>query len=198
MKLTLLLSLLVALLGYATCRKMQKTPDTVVAPESAAPKERTNIGGLEVAHFYEGGSNPDTALNVQRVGPPRMVNVPIDQLPPASASRRAYLATGWWHLNMAFQASDSTVYRQYQHKWLKFREDQTFDILVKNQVTGSGRWNWDENTNTIYIACSDPYINNTWKVMDKGFVMIWLGNTDLNVTGTQIRVIGTKTPPPGN
>lgn len=197
MKLNLLMSMLTILFSYTTCGKVQKTPETVAAPESPV-KERTNIGGLEVAQVHEGGSNPDTALTVQVVAPPRMVNVPIDKLPPASASRRAYLATGWWHLNMAFQANDTTIHRQYQPKWLKFREDQTFDILIRNQVTGSGRWNWDEKTNIIYIACNDPYINNTWRVTDKGFVMIWVGNTDLNVTGTQVRVIGSKTPPPGN
>lgn len=195
MKLNLLLSAVALLLGYATCRNFQKTPETVTPPE--APKEKTGMGGLTVGKVYE-GSNPDSALNVQDPTPPRMVNVPLDQLPPASASRRAYLSTGWWHLNMAFQPSDTTVHHQYQHKWLKFREDQTFDILIKNQVVDTGRWNWDDQTNVLYIACRDPYLNNTWQINDKGFVMIWIGNTALNVTGIQIRVVGSKSPPPGN
>ncbi len=124
-----------------------------------------------------------------------MVNVPLDKLPPASASRRAYLASGWWHLNMAVQATDTTIYHQYQHKWLKFREDQTFDILINNEVADTGRWNWDDKNNVFYISCRDPYINNTWQVKEKGSVMIWAGNTDLNVTGIQIRLVGSKTPP---
>ncbi len=197
MKLTLLLSLLSILVGYATCRKLQGTPETTAAPETPAQQERTGMGGLTVSHVHA-GSNADSAGTVQVVAPPRMVTVPLGQLPPASASRRAYLATGWWHLNMAFQASDTTIHRQYQHKWLKFREDQTFDVLVKNAVVDTGRWNWDEKTNTVYIDCRDPYVNNTWRVTDKGFVMIWVGNTDLNITGIQIRVIGSKTPPPAN
>jgi hypothetical protein len=133
---------------------------------------------------------------MQHGQPPAMVIVPIDALPPASASRRAYLSTGWWHLNMAFQPSDTLVHENYQHKWLRFREDQTFDILIKNKVVDTGRWNWDESKNEIYLSCKDPYVNNTWQVMDKGFVMIWKGNTALNVTGIQVRVIGSKTAPP--
>ncbi len=197
MKLTFLFFILALWLGYTACRQVQKTPETVAVPESAAPEERTSFGGLTVSRVHA-GSNPDSAGTRQVVAPPRMVTVPLGQLPPASASRRAYLATGWWHLNMAFQASDTTIHHHYQDKWLKFREDQTFDILVKNQVVDTGRWNWDDATNIIYLACRDPYINNTWQITDKGFVMIWAGNTTLNVTGIQIRVIGSKSPPPGN
>lgn len=148
---------------------------------------------MRVAHVL--GSNDDAAGTVQVTTPPNPVTVPMDRLPTASTSRKAYLSSGWWHLDMAFSPSDTMVHVNYKPKWLKFREDQTFDILINNAVVESGKWNWDEATNQIYIACKDPYLNNTWKVNDRGFLMIWLGNTDINVTGIQIRVVGTKTPP---
>ncbi len=198
MKPTLILSLFTVLLGYATCRNFQKTPETTVA--QAVPEEKPepmSPNGMPVSHVII-GSHGDTEPTMQISTPPRMVKVPLESMPPASASRKAYLATGWWHLNMAFQPADSTVHHNYQHKWLKFREDQTFDVLVNNQVVDTGKWNWNDQTDIIYLACQDPYINNTWHVTEKGFLMIWRGNTELNVTGIQIRVIDSKSPPPSN
>lgn len=127
---------------------------------------------------------------------PAMVQVPVDELPPPSASRRAYLTTGWWNFNMAIQTTDSLIHLNYQSKWLKFREDQTFDVLIKGKVVDTGRWNFDDPNQIIYLSCKDPYINNTWKVIEKGFVMIWAGNTNINITGIQIRVANLRTPPP--
>jgi len=192
MKLNIILSVLVAVMGWATCKNLQKTPtaDTPVEqqPASAGPS------GWNASRVIE-GSNPDTAGTYQVKEPPHRVNVPVDALPPATASHRAYLSTGYWHLNMAFQPSDTTVHHNYQSKWLKFREDQTFDVLIKGKVVESGRWNWDAAKNEIYLSCNDTYINNTWAVTDKGFVMIWKGNTAINVTGIQVRVVGSGTLP---
>ena len=128
---------------------------------------------------------------------PAMVDVEsrLWALPDPTASHKAYMTTGWWHFNMAMQASDSLVHKQYTHKWLKFREDKTFDILVNNEVVDTGKWTWKDPDNIIYLACKDPYINNSWKVIDKGFVMIWIGNTDLNTTGIQIRVANSRSAP---
>lgn len=192
MKLNLTLAVLVILLGYVTCRNLRKEePVTAVQPEEGA----TSYGGYRSSHgIYE--SNPDTAPPIQNAAPPRRVHVPIENLPPATASRKAYLNTGWWHLTMAYQPNDSTIHNHYQSKWLKFHEDQTFDVLIGGKVVESGKWGWDDPTNEIYLVCQDPYLNNTWSIQDKGFVMIWKGNTVVNVTGIQVRVVSNKTPPP--
>lgn len=129
---------------------------------------------------------------------PPLVNVPVDEIKPPSASRVAFLTTGWWNFNMALHPNDSLIHLNYQHKWLKFKENQVFDVLIKGQVVDTGRWNFDDQNNIIYLSCKDPYINNTWTVMEKGFVMIWIGNTAINTTGTQIRVANLRTPPPAN
>lgn len=181
-------------MGWATCKNLQKTQSAEVS--ASEQPAATGPGGWKASRVIE-GNNPDSAGTYQVKEPPHRVNVPVDALPPATASHKAYLSTGYWHLNMAFQPSDTTVHHNYQSKWLKFREDQTFDVLIKGKVVDSGRWNWDEVKNEIYLSCNDPYINNTWTVTDKGFVMIWKGNTAINVTGIQIRVVGSGSLPQG-
>ena len=195
MKLNIILSLLVAVLGWATCKNLQKNKTT----ETPLPEQNKPVAGPSgwAASRVIDGNNPDSAGTFQVKEPPRHVDVPIDALPPATASHKAYLSTGYWHLNMAYQPSDTTVHVHYQQKWLKFREDQTFDILIKGKAVESGRWNWDETKNEIYLSCRDPYINNTWAVIEKGFVMVWKGNTALNVTGIQVRVVGSGSLPSG-
>lgn len=183
------------------CKNTIKTDEsagTAKSPVQAErPPEPETPGSIQASHVIQ-GSHEDTAATLQRDVPPRRVEVPLDKLPPASASRKAYLTTGWWMLNQAFQPSNSRVNEHIAGKFLKFREDQSFDILVNGQVVDSGRWNWDEPNGELYLSCRDPYLNNTWKVNDKGFVMIWKGNTAINVTGIQIRVANTKTPPASN
>lgn len=195
MKFNVILALLVVAVGILTCKNFQKTK----SPEAAAtPAAAENQYGFRASHVIE-GERADTiqgTLQVRKA--PKMVQVPVDVLPPPTASKIAYLSTGWWHLNMAFQPSDTTVHQHYQSKWLQFREDQTFDILIKGKVVDTGRWNYDSARNEILLSCKDPYINNSWGVQDKGFVMIWKGNTSLNVTGIQVRVVGQRDTPNWN
>jgi hypothetical protein len=168
------------------------------APVGAAEVEVPNSDVRWKASRVVESDSPDSPYPSQNQEVPRLVRVPIDQLPPATASRKAYLSSGWWHINMAFQPTDSLIHHVYQPKWLKFREDQTFDILEKNKVVDSGRWNWDETKDEIYFACNDPYVNNTWVVTTKGFVMILKGNTSVNVTGIQLRLVNSGNQPSSN
>ncbi len=196
MKLNILLGVLVIAIGILTCKNLQKT----TAPETAtaAPIPMEKQVGMPASHVID-GERPDTAAGTYQIRQaPKMVDVPIDAFPPASASKKAYLSTGWWHLNMAYQPSDTTIHHNYQQKWLQFREDQTFDILIKGKVVDTGRWNFNQDKKEILLSCKDPYVNNSWGVQDKGFVMIWKGNTSLNVTGIQVRVVGQRTVPDWN
>lgn len=195
MKLNLLLAVLVTVMGWVTCKNLQKTQEPL-SPQSETTKSPEGPSGWNASRVID-KYHPDSAGTYQSKEPPRLVQVPVDALPPATASHRAYLSGGYWHMNMAYQPSDTTIHEQYQKKWLKFREDQTFDILIHGKPVDSGRWNWDEDKNEIYLSCNDPYINNTWKVIEKGFVMIWKGNTSINVTGIQVRVVGSGTLPSG-
>ncbi len=173
MKLNLLLSALIVLFGVLTCKNLQKSKEPQAATAETVPVQ------------------PAPAP----VKTPRSVTVPVDRIPPASASRKAYLSTGWWHMNEALLATDPHVYDHFRDKWLRFHEDQTFEILMNKKVVDKGRWNWDEANSEIYLSCNDPWFNNTWKIKEKGFVMIWIGNTDINTTGIQARVVNSKTEP---
>ncbi len=192
MKLNILLGIIVLAVSILTCKNLQKT--TAPAPETAPAQEEKQYG-IKASHVIE-GERADTIQGTYQIHKaPKMVQVPVDVLPPPTASKKAYLSTGWWHLNMAYQPSDTTIHNNYQSKWLHFREDQTFDILIKGKIVDTGRWNFDSEHNEILLSCKDPYINNSWGVQDKGFVMIWKGNTSINVTGIQVRVIGQRTEP---
>lgn len=192
MRVNILLGILVIAVGILTCKNLQKTK----APETAeAPATADKQYGFNASHVIEGERHDTVQGTYQVRKAPKMVQVPVDVLPAPTASKKAYLATGWWHLNMAYQPSDTTIHHQYQSKWLRFREDQTFDVLVKGKVVDTGRWNFDSPHNEILLSCKDPYINNSWGVQEKGFVMIWKGNTTLNVTGIQVRVVGQRTEP---
>ncbi len=131
MRLNILLSVLVAVMGWATCKNFQKTQSTeqAAAPSAEAETKAPAAGPGWDAARVSGEARPDTAPINQVSEAPRLVNVPVDALPPASASHKAYLSSGYWHLSYALQPIDTTIYKHYQSKWLRFRDDQTFDIL---------------------------------------------------------------------
>jgi hypothetical protein len=200
MKINIALGLIALALVYVTCKTFSKKPVEEMAPEAAvtvAPQSNVRSATeWRAAHVL--GSNADTAAAVQIHEPPVMVNVPIGSIAPPTTSRRAYLSTGWWHCTMAFSGSDSLIHKNYQQKWLQFRQDQTFDILIKGKVVDTGKWAFDEEKNQFFLSCKDPYINNSWQVQDKGFVMVLKGNTDINFTGIQVRIACNKTQPDWN
>ncbi len=175
MKVNIALGIIAILLAWMTCKNLQKS-----TLESGQPGASANA---DVA----AATNDTTAL----------MRVPVDALPPASASHRAYLSSAYWHLSMAVSPGGKEVQPYYENKWLVFREDQTFDILIDGKVVDTGRWNWDVDKNFLYLSCKDPHLNNSWAVKDLSFLMIWIGNTDLNNTGIQIRVQGHKQLPWG-
>jgi len=196
MKLNILLVALVILVSYITCKNIHKTSKT---PEPTAEKvEDYSNGGYNwnASHVIE-GDNPDGAYTYQLKKAPARVNVPWDKITPPSTSRRAFLSSGYWIVKMAYQPSDTTVHLSYKGKYLQFREDQSFDILENGKLLESGHWGYDDPKKILYISCNNTYFNNSWKLQENGFRMVWLGNTDLNVTGIQIRLDGSKTPPSG-
>lgn len=197
MRLNIILFFIILVAASFACNNTKKT-NAESASMDPVPAKKSETDSYPWKASGVAGANPDSSRNMEMREAPKMVNVPMYLLPAPSASRRAYLSGGYWWLSMAYQPSNSEVHKQYQPKYLKFREDQTFDILINSKVVGSGRWNWDDTKDEIYLLCNDPYINNTWAIQDKGYTMIWKGNTDVNVTGIQIRVINVTSLPTGN
>jgi hypothetical protein len=183
MKVNILISIFLLAVIYLTCKNFQ-TSTPVERIDTALPAQPASNGSfLKVM-----GEGADSANTIQFSEPPPRVNVPWDKVAKPSTSRRSFMTSGWWNPTAAVQPTDSTVSRYYKPKWLKFREDQTFDILVQNKVVETGHWAFDETKFVLYLSCADPYFNNTWNVMERGFRMILVGNTRLNVTGIQIRL----------
>lgn len=188
MKLNILLALVVVAMGYVTCKNLKKPAETQAQVPYTDPNTFNN-SGYEWKSAHVSDYNADTAGIKQIKGTPRLVQVPVEKIAPPSTSRKAYMTEGDWHFVGAFQPSDSTVFQQYQNKWLRFKGDQTFDIMnEQKKVRDSGRWAYDEENYVLYLSCRDPYINNTWAVKERGWVMVWRGNTDLNITGIQARI----------
>lgn len=202
MKFNIILSIITLLAGYATCKNLKKTPvDQGVTTMQTQPAPVGNEGNYPFpSSNVINGERADTApgtFQVKRV--PRHVDVPWDQITKPSTSRRAFMATGWWYPKMAYQPSDTTVHLNYLGKWLKFKDDlsQTFDLYIDGKVIETGHWGYDDTKKIMYISCKDPYFNNSWRVQERGFRMVWIGNTDINVTGIQVRMDNDPTPPWG-
>ncbi len=177
------------------CKNTPKTGDATDSKD-AQKKELTELpNGLKASHILEKESPNAPVGSEQFSKAPAWHDIPVNEVAPPSSSRRTYMATGWWFPKMAFQASDTTVHKQYMGKFLKFREDQSFDLIQNAQVQESGHWNFDEQKKVLYLSCKNPYFNNTWNVMEKGFTLILIGQTKLNVSGIQIRLDNFKQKP---
>jgi hypothetical protein len=193
----ILLICLACTLGYITCKNFSATKTPPPPPLSTVPAQQPSDGSGPMWNAARvSGQNDDTSgTRIAHIAP-RPVVVPMDGLPRPSASRRAYLTSGYWNFQMAYVGNDTMVHIEYLPKWLKFNDNLSFEIIIDKQVAAKGFWNYDEVKNEIYLSCpADPWINNTWKVQEKGFVMVWLGNTNINVTGIQTRITNHKTLP---
>jgi hypothetical protein len=192
MKWNVALGSLVILLAYATCQNLKKSGLTSKT-DLTVPIEDGSFG-YKASKVFQ-ADNPNTAYTHQSVSAPRRVLVPWEQIAKPTTSRRAYMATGWWSPIMAYQPSDTTVHKNFIGKWFRFAEDQTFTVYVDGKVTDKGNWSYDDLNKVIYVACEDPWFNNSWLVQERGFRMVWKGNTDLNVTGIQVRMDNHPSPP---
>jgi hypothetical protein len=118
--------------------------------------------------------------------------VDVNSIPPASASKRAFLASGSWTFLAAVQPSDSLVFKQFEGQKLVFKEDMTFEVYQNEKLDGEGLWNFDSEKSVIYLSSKFPYLNTTWKVMERYFTMIWIGQTDTNSSGIQLKIVCNK------
>lgn len=183
MKVNILIGIILLAVVYMTCKNFKKTQtaETPVAAVATPPPSNGKV--LKIM-----GEGADSTNQLQFSEPPPHVNVPWDKMPRPSTSRRAFMSTGYWNPVTAIQPTDTTIYRQFRPKWLKFKDDQTFDIIIKNKVVDTGHWAFDEENFVLYLSCNDPYFNNSWNIKERGFRMILIGNTAINLTGIQVRL----------
>lgn len=194
MKVNILLGFLIVVVSYLTCKNLHKTVENPAGTPPAQEEYSTKGYNWKASHVID-GSNPDSAFTYQVKKAPAHVNVPWQQVAPPSTSRKAFMATNWWVPRFAYQPSDTSVHQNYITKTLKFHEDQTFDIFDKGNLMETGHWAYEEEKKILYLSCNNTYFNNTWRIQENGFRMVLIGNTDLNVTGIQIRIDGSNKPP---
>lgn len=113
--------------------------------------------------------------------------ISLDGLPQPSASMKAYLGTGLWHKVGSIQPGNDAFDQNFPVTDLRFAENGTLQMYKNEQLVGSARWTTDEANTLIYVSSNNPALNSSWRYRDSGFRMVWLGNTELNGTGAQIR-----------
>jgi hypothetical protein len=182
MRLNLILAALVAIMAYVTCKNLRNT--------AAAPD---NVGTATTATAPASGSDAPATPAKSSVKVPALVHIPIDEAPKPNASRKAYLSGGYWNFDAAVSGSnEDMLIAEYRSKWLKFKEDQTFNILINNKIVHAGRWTWDEDNSQIYLSCPDPFVNGVWGIKAVGFRMVWTGNSAYINHGHQVRLSNAK------
>ena len=117
----------------------------------------------------------------------QVVPISLANIPKASASKAAYLSTARWHCIAAMRPGDDKFRDAFLLTDLRFSEDGSVRIFNEEAQIASGRWAFDDVNSLIYISSNQPQLNSSWKVIEKGFRMIWMGNTELNKTGVQMR-----------
>ena len=182
MKINILLGIALLAAIYMTCKNLQKTQQEEAVAAVPAPVS-ANAKVLKIM-----GEGADSTNQLQFSEPPPAVVVPWEKPGRPSTSRRAFMSSGYWNPISAISPTDTTIYRQFRPKWLKFKDDQTFDIIMQNKVVETGHWAFDEDKFVLYLASKDPYFNNTCNIKERGFRMILIGNTEINVTGIQVRL----------
>jgi len=183
MKVNILIGIVLLAVVYMTCKNFKKTEATEAPVAAVATPAPSNGKVLKIM-----GEGADSTNRIQFSEPPPHVDVPWDKMPRPSTSRRAFMSSGYWNPVTAIQPTDTTIYKQFRPKWLKFKDDQTFDIIIKNKVMETGHWAFDEENFVLYLSCTDPYFNNSWNIKERGFRMILIGNTAINLTGIQVRL----------
>jgi hypothetical protein len=123
-----------------------------------------------------------TAIERQHVEP-----ISLNHLPKPSASKSAFLSTGRWHCFAAMRPNDAQFQNSFPVTDLKFSQDGSVVIYADSTVLANGQWAVDEAKNQIFISSTIEGLNTSWKVLEKGFRMVWIGNTELNIHGDQIR-----------
>ena len=65
-----------------------------------------------------------------------------------------------------------------------------------NEETNSGQWSFDGDTRLINLTFNEDTGEETqWRVQGTGSVVLWLGNTEKNKTGAQMKLAMTNTRP---
>jgi hypothetical protein len=160
----ILLVLLSASVTLSMCKNAkEKTSSTSTAPittPAAAPKPAAAVTGT--------------------------TPISLEAYPKASASKTAYLTTGPWKMGGAISPSDDNIMSTFPADLITFASDGSVKFEKATKSVGAGKWTYDDKMELLVISSNIPKLNSSWKTMEAGFRLVWLGNTDLNKSGDQL------------
>jgi len=138
-------------------------------------------------------TNTETATKPSAVDPNDLLA--IAQASNASASTKANLSMGFWHIGGAVNIKTEEGKEGYVGKWLQFRQDMTYTFGQDDQDLETGVWLFNEDGEYIEFRSKTDknfYINE-WKTKQIGDIIILTGNTPNNPTGGQIKLVRQDT-----
>jgi len=144
-------------------------------------------------------STPDTPSNTETAPKPAPTKkgdlLSIAQASNVSASTKANLSMGYWHIGGAVNIKTDEGGEGYVGKWIQFRKDMTYTFGQDDQDLDSGVWLFNEDGEYIEFRSKTDknfYINE-WKTKQIGDIIILTGNTPNNPTGGQIKLVRQDT-----
>jgi hypothetical protein len=149
-----------------------KQPDLL---NSGTPKEET-LTSVDTA----AGTTPD-------------LSVPATNMEPVAEAKADPTAPlqGLWEVNFAMTMEDDpkTSGKKVQGKWIYLKPEGIFTSGVYEKQTNNGTWKYDPDNDIIALNYEKPGDKSTtWKVQLGRDIIIWLGQTAENKSGSQIRL----------
>lgn len=166
---------LFSFLAFFACKNGSKSATKPTKPTTEAPAESATL--------------PNGKRKVKPPVLPVPTSEPIDlsKVAKPSASKMAYLTTNYWSCFGAQAPKDDRVAAEYRNMKLQFMPDMSFKAYRNKEFAFEGKWTFDDAKSQIFLSSTEKSFNTSFKTMDSGFRMVWIGNTEINGTGVQMR-----------
>lgn len=171
--------LAVAIMAGGCKTDSQPTAKEAELLNSGTPKEET-LTSVDTAK----GTTPD-------------LSVPATNMEPVAEAKADPTAPlqGMWEVNFAMTMEDDpkTSGKKVQGKWIYLKPEGIFTSGVYEKQTNNGTWKYDPDMDIISLNYEKPGDKSTtWKVQLGRDIIVWLGQTPENKSGSQIRLKRTK------
>ncbi len=110
--------------------------------------------------------------------------------------KHAIIDVGVWEYEAAFREGAMSKPGEFAGHWIDFSENGTYEMGVYNEITGSGRYHYDNDTHLLLL------VNNDEKVKPEEFelklmqsVMIMMGKSTYQDNGFQAKLLKSEKRP---
>ncbi len=126
-----------------------------------------------------GTTNTTEAVKETNPSTPAEVHVPSSAAAPL---------IGLWHYKDIIHIHKEEV-AKYTGRWIHIKRDDTFTSGIYLKENNSGTWSYNEETKIIQLNPKEKEdIATDWLVNGNGEFLLWLGSTETNKSGMQIRM----------